>query len=464
VLALVGDDDSVSDFINALTQTVSQANQLSSSLQSIQSNLTSIINVLTYPETVSSDLDNLNTILTTASAVLTAVSIIPEISVEADAINTAIKSLQAEITPAKNAADAIDAEVKPLRDALTQLQSLLGQTISGVNNISSAAQNFLTHFQQIDNCINSLPDGPVKQSGLSYLSSFAATATPYVNTLNSALGTVNGAMSDFYNAVQSIANQLSFLTQISDAINSVLSELSPLIGPLQSLASLLDYKITIPTPVPFYGVTLTIREILDEFQTFIDLAMDILNPILQPILGPLQQLAQSIISQIPGLSQLLNLQITIPGIPDFAGLFGNLSSLLTQLQSALQQFSLTCPPSATQGTFKAQVDAHVKELSRAFESGPLYVLKFGGGQHLSGAGRGGPVFRAQLDLGRRVVLTQAATGKLLAVENGAPVLKAGPVTPASHFQVVGSGRGKFSLKSADGQVLEVDEKSEFKRS
>lgn len=465
--AAVGDDGSVTAFVNALSQTQTQATQLSSTLQGIQSNLTSIIDVLTYPETVSNDLDTLNTVLGTASTVLTAVSIIPEISAEAEVIQTAITSLKTEITPAKDAADAIDAEVKPLRDALTQLQSLLGQAIQGANDTASEAQTFLTQFQQIDNCINSLPDGPLKTQGLAYLSSFAATTTPYVDTLNTALGAVNGAISDFYGAVSNIENQLSFLSEISGAIESVLSELAPLLGPLQSLSNLLDTKITIPTPVPFYGVSVSIRDILNDFQAFMDLAMQILSPVLDPILGPLQQLAQSIISQIPGLSQLLNLQINIPGIPDFSGLFGNLTSLLNQLEGALQQFTLTCPPSAGLPSFASQLDAHMKEVSGAFADGALYALDLGAGMRVAGAAgkikaSGGPVFRAHLDLARRVVLVQAKSGKVLAVENGVPVLTNRAVTPASHFEVVANSAGKLSLRSADGQVLELDGKKEFK--
>jgi uncharacterized phage infection (PIP) family protein YhgE len=460
-LALAGDDDSVGDFITALTTTQTQATQLSSSLQSMKSTLGSVIEVLGYPETVSQDLDNLNTVLSTASTVLTAVSIIPEISAEADIIQTAVKSLQAEIEPAKEAADAIDAEVKPVRDALTQVQSLLDQAIQAANDTASAAQTFLTNFQQINACINSLPDGPAKTQGLAYLSSFAATAEPVVDTFNTALTTVNGAISDFSNAVTEIENQLSFMSEITGAIESVLGELAPLLGPLQSLMNLLNTSITIPIVGPFYGLSVSISDILTDFQQFIDLAMQILSPVLDPILQPLEQLAQSIISQIPGIDQLLNLHIDIPGIPDFSGLFGNISSLLTQLQGVLQQFNLTCPPAANQVSFAEQLQTHMKDVSGAFAHGALYALDLGAGKR-NVAASGGPVFRAELDLAKRIVFVQAGTGRILAVENGAPVLKRGPVTPASHFRVTAKGAGKFALTSEDGQVLEIAGKTEFK--
>lgn len=469
-LALAGGDDSVTVFISALTQTQAQATQLSANLSQMKSGLDQIIKVLTYPQTVSTDLDHLSSVLSTASTVLTAVSVIPEISAEVKVIQTAVNSLRAEITPAKNAADAINAQVTPLRNALSKLDSLLAKAIQVANDTASAAQTFLTSFQKIDTCIHSLPDGPPKTQGLQYLASFAATATPPVNNLNTALIAVNGTTTDFYNAINQIESQLNFLSEISNAIESVMSGLAPLLGPLQSLSNLLDTKITIPTPVPFYGVHVSIRDILSEFQAFTDLAMQILNPILGPILAPLQQLAQSIIGQIPGLSQLLNLHINVPSIPDFSTLFGNLSSLLTQLNGALQLFNLKCPPAQGQASFAVELVHHMNDVTGAFTNGALHTIHLGPDIHLTAAkgqiaassaavGRTS-LFRAHLDLSKRVVLSQASSGKLLALQNGEPCLRKGPVTPESHFEVVATGDGKFSLKGPDGALV-VDGKSEF---
>jgi hypothetical protein len=223
--------------------------------------------------------------------------------------------------------------------------------------------------------------------------------------------------------------------------------------------------------VPFYGVHVSIRDILTDFQAFTDLAMSILAPILDPILEPLQQLAQSIISQIPGLSQLLNLNITIPSIPDFASLFGNLTSLLTSLQSALQLFTLTCPPSANQPTFAAQIDDHMKDVAGYFGQGTSHAIQLGRGRHLTAAkgkiaiskepiGRAS-LFRATLDVSKRVVLTAVSSRKILAIENGEFVLKKGPVTPASHLKIIPTGKGKFSLAARDEQPVEVGRTSAF---
>ncbi len=471
-LALAGDDNSVTVFLAALTQTPALASALSTSLTQLQSDLNQIITVLTYPKTVSDDLNSLGTVLSTTSSVLTAVSIIPEIGAEVEIIQEAVQSLQAELSSATTAANNIENEVKPIRDALSQLSSVLGDAIQGANDIASTSQGFLTNFTAVNNCINALPDGPVKTQGLEYLSSFAATTTPFDTAMNTALSTVNGVIGSFYGAITAVTNQLNFMTQITGAIDSLLSELSPLLGPLKSLQNLLNVTITIPTPVPFYGVHVSIADILTDFKAFTDLAMSILAPVLDPILDPLRQLAQSIIGQIPGIGELLSLSLNLPSIPDFPSLFGNLTVLLTQLEGALQVFNLDCPPKARQASFAVQLAKHMEEVTPYFEHGAAYSINLSPKKHLTVAGGKVAVssdpagkscrFRAQIDLSKRVVFT-ASNRKLLAVQKGALVLIKGPVTKAAHFKVVAKGPKKFALKGPGNRVITVDGLSEIHR-
>lgn len=467
---LVGDDDSVAQFVAALNQTISQSGQLSASVGQLKNDVDQVVTVLSYPKTVSDDLNNLDSVLSTVSTLLTAVSIIPEIGEAAMAINEAVGSLQTEVTPAKDAAAAIEAECAPFQDALGQVDSVLGDALQGINTITSDTQTFLTNFQAIDACINNLPDGPVKSQGLSYLSTFAATTTPYVNQVNSVLGTVNGAVGAFDSAIDQIENQLSFLSEISGTIDSLLNELSPLLGPLKSLQSLLNTSITIPTPVPFYGVHVSIEDILTDFKAFTDLAMQILAPVLNPILQPLEDLAQSIISQIPGIGQLMNLNLNLPTIPNFTDLFSNLTVLANQLEAAIQQFTLQCPPQAGLVTFAAQLDRHMKAVGSVFAHGAAHSIGLGGKKHLTAAGgkvgvSSDPVaksslFIARLDPTRRVVLS-TPSGKHLALDKGSLVLKKGAVTQASHFKVVARKGGKFSLRGPGNSLVSVEGTSEF---
>lgn len=468
-----GDDGSAVTFIDTLGQTPTLSAALSANLTKIRDDLAEIIKVLTYPKTVSADLGKLSKVIDTIDPILTAVSIIPEIGSEVKVIQEALKSIKTEVDQAKSVADKIEAKVKPIREALQKLQPLLADAITATDKITSTSTTFLAQFKEINTCVNSLPDSPPKTAGLQFIAAFAANTTPLVADLNTALSTTNNEINTFYTAINDLKNKLNFLSEISDAVSSLLNDLSPLLGPLSNLMSALNFKITIPTPVPFYGVHVSIKDILDQFKAFTDLAMDMLNPILGPILDPLRKLAASILDEIPGIKQLLALaDIPVPSVPNFAAIFSALEALATKLEAAIPTFNLQCPPSADQGTFSAAFKSQLGDVAGSFVGGPNFHLLvaenaylIGDGSRLTtvqGVGPGNETaFSVALDASRRVVI-QSAHGRYISVIKGAGAMVPGPITQACHLVVEPVADDIFKLKGPDGVALSVDGMDTFK--
>ncbi|HEY1604604.1 MAG TPA: hypothetical protein VGF77_03300 [Allosphingosinicella sp.] len=330
-------------FIATLTQTPVKAGALLASLNELNSNLGSIINVLTYSKTVDDDLSTLNDAISTAQELLEVASVIPEVGEAAAAVNEALTALSVEVKPAKEAADSIEAEVKPVRDALQSVQSKLQDLINAVQQVQTTSQTFLNDFTAVVNCINGLPDGTYKTQGLAYLDQFSSAAEPEVSGLNTAMDTANNVITTFYSALSALAAALNPLQEIDSAIQSVLSALSPITNVLSSLVN--DLKnITIWVPIP-YPQELSLYDIFNEFES--------VASIIEQALAPIQDIVNQVLSalniqlpQIPGLSYLLNLALNIPGIPDFAGLLSPITDFLNQLEGLIPTFSLTCPPSS----------------------------------------------------------------------------------------------------------------------
>jgi len=326
------------NFIQTLSQTPTLATQLQGNLQRLKGDLDEIIKVLGYTKTVADDLDKLESALQTTSDLLTVVSVIPEVGAAAAPVKQAVTALLAEVKPASAAADKLEAMVKPLREALAKLDPVLDEMIKACGTISSTAQSFLNSFTAVVNCINSLPDGDYKTAGQNYLNQFSSLVEPEVRELNLALKTTNDAVNTFYQALTDLENALNPLKAIADAAEEVLKVLDPLLDVLNGLNDALkNIKITIPVPYP---MEISLYDVFTTFSEFIDLAM-------APIQGLVDDLLKALniqLPSIPGLDDLLHLQITIPSIPDFSALLAAIMKPYNEFLAEITKFSLKCPP------------------------------------------------------------------------------------------------------------------------
>lgn len=327
-------------FTQSLGQTVTLSTELLANLNRLKADLDEIIKVLGYPKTVDDDLHKLNDALTTTSDLLSIVSIIPEVGEAAAGLKDAVIALQKEIQPAIKAADAIEAKVKPLREALQKLEPVLDDAIKAVTEIQTDAQAFLKEFTEVSECVNSLPDGTYKTQAQNYLNEFAAAAEPYVQDLNTALSAANTAIEAFYNALKELENALAPLEDIINGIESVLNVLDPVISLLNQLADdLKNIKITIPF-LP-YPIEVSLYDVFKDFSQFIDLALKPIQDLVNEVLNALH----ITLPDIPGLSDLLKLvDIVIPDIPDISALLDEINKYFQELEKLIDAFNLQCPP------------------------------------------------------------------------------------------------------------------------
>ncbi|PYQ27562.1 MAG: hypothetical protein DMF56_19470 [Acidobacteria bacterium] len=325
-------------FISTLTQTPSLAGALQANLQRLKNNNDQIITVLTYTKTVADKLDKLDDTLKLVSDLLTVVSVIPEVGQAASALKNSIALLSREVTPARQAADRLEAKVKPFREALQKLNSVLDQGIQTTGQIQSTSQSFLDKFTTVFRCVQSLPDRPVKNDLQSALDQFAGTVQTPVATLNTALDTANKAIDTFYAALQKVKDALNPLKAIADAIDTVMNVLSPVIGPLQALKdALMSIEIMIPIPYPHM---VKLYDVFKLFGSFIDLAM---KPI-QALVDKVLEVLHITLPSIPGLSDLINLHIDLPGIPNFPDLLLKITNPFNDFNVKIPTFNVKCPP------------------------------------------------------------------------------------------------------------------------
>ncbi len=324
-------------FIATLKQTPPLAAKLQSNIQAIKNDNDEIIKVLTYPQTVSNDLDKLDDTLTTVSDLLDVVEVVPEVGEAAAGLKDSISILSAEVSPARKAADNIESEVKPFRDALSKFDSLLDPLIKATGHISTKSQRFLDRFTAVANCVASLPDGEVKQQSQKYLDGFSTTVEPAISDLNKGLTDANDAFDTLNSALNDLKNALNPVAAIASAAESVLAVLDPLMAPLNALENALE-TIEIPLPLPYPGMV-KLYDIFKDFSFAVDLAMKPIEGLVDDLLNALHISLPS----IPGLSDLINLHINIPNLPDLPSISLNLDNLFNVFDLNMGKFTLQCP-------------------------------------------------------------------------------------------------------------------------
>ena len=332
--------DPTTKFIGTLGQTPTIAGDLNSNLKRLKDNLDEIIKVLGYSKTIDDNLTKLDSYLTEANTLLTFVSVIPEVGEAAAPLKEAIAVLRPEVKSAKEAADKIESVVKPLREALQKLDPVLQKLIDATQKIKDTSQKFYDTFTAVYKCVQSLPDGSVKDQSIKYLNDFSTDAEPPVSALNTTMSEANKAINAFYNELEKIKEALNPLNAINDAINDVLSALDPVMSLLRSLEEKLkDIKILIPIPYPHEYSLYEIFTIFKGVAEWIDKALEPIQDLIKDLLKAL-----NINLSIPGLSDILNIHITIPEIPDFSKYLDEIEKALKEITDAFAKFSLKCPP------------------------------------------------------------------------------------------------------------------------
>ncbi|MBC8756302.1 hypothetical protein H2O64_16630 [Kordia sp. YSTF-M3] len=325
-------------FIRTLTQTPKLATELSQNFTRLKNTNDEVIKYLGYPQIISDDLNKLYKALSLTKDLLTIVSVVPEVGQAASAYKTLVNTMMLEIKPAKDAAARLAKTVKPLHDNLQKLDPILDKGIAAANEVAKISGAFLTHFTEIASCINSLPEGSVKETGQNYLNTFSSKTEPGTVKLNKAMSDTNSVINTLYNELAKIKAALNPLPAILNAINDVFKVLNPLMDILKEVEhALKTIEIMIPLPYPHM---VSLYDIFNTLGEFLDLAMKPIEGLINDLLNALHIKLPS----IPGLSDLINIHINLPSIPNFDALIAEILNVLKQFEIDIKLFDLSCPP------------------------------------------------------------------------------------------------------------------------
>lgn len=334
--------------------------------QGLDSKLLQLENTLNIPSKIDSDLKQLVTVMNTVKHLLQVAKLVPEISSEVSAIIKAINAIEVPLKKAQSAISDFDKKIKPLKKAVKNFEAKLKILINKIQTFQTKLKDYVTQVNNVQQCINSLPDGSTKTTLQSKLDKLAEQSDQYVvklNTLLQAVITKVKQMSDF------IENKLDPLFKpledIENEIKELENRLQGIIRPLSELSSLFNRKLSVSFPYPcgitgfppktkwcHYSIGFTIKEILkgpgwieDQIKRILSTVLyDVakafgLDKLIKKLVNEANGAMKKVLSTLKKLLKALNIQI-----PGLAKIGKTLSSILKALKNLESELSLDLGP------------------------------------------------------------------------------------------------------------------------
>lgn len=321
--------------------------QLQSKVAAVDRAFLSARDKLDIPITVSNKLNDLSSTLGTTSQVLQVISIVPPIRAAASRAKMVLDTFATPVRQAAQVASGFASTVRPLRDAVSQLEARLSQLSSKLNEAAGYEQRLIDGANDADRCVSSLPAGGVKDGLRSTLDRAAGAVDQPVVAADQQLAALLSTINRLEKDIGDIASRLQAMANISGAIDSVTSQLRVLLVPMQAVQSALSYDIRVPYggypevcyeewlgvkwpyPCGWHTVyfTFSIQQILNGISGVIRPVMDLLESAMNAILNPLLS-ALHLDFSLP----------SIPGLPDLAGQLNVIRSAYDDLQQLTSGF------------------------------------------------------------------------------------------------------------------------------
>ncbi len=332
----------IDDLEKNLARTPVVAKKLKTDCQAFKKAIDDAVDALNKPKEVDDKLKSLSKDLGALSSGITIAKVVRPIRLVAGRLQTSVKATKRQVDKAEAKAKALDEKAKPIREELKGLSKRIGQFIRKLDQVINQSTAALTKIKKVHGCVKSLQQ-PLRRVGMAQLNDFTRVTNQPVVVLNTKIGQANDAIKKSKAQLRQIVAQLNKLKQILREIASLRKVINPIMAPLKSLLRALNQKINLKV------FSFSIRQILDGLklpwpfsyleEAFWKAANSILNPILKALKLDVK------LPGIPGLNLLGKINFDpFEKMPDFSGMFDDLTGLFGNLNELLKLFNVSCPP------------------------------------------------------------------------------------------------------------------------
>lgn len=315
------------------------------------------IDKLEYSQKILTDLKKLDKALDTVTLLLKVASCIPEIKTETNLMLEDIKAIRKPLSEAEKNIQAFDNKIAPIREKLVAFEKKLKAFIDKTEEFKAELSNFSSELSETENCINSLPNGEVKNQLSDALEKFAGECDQYIVMVNGMIDKTIEEINAIENIIENKIKPLieSFET-IENEVQKLEKELEGIIEPLQEIRKFLDKSFSVSFPYPcwktwhpdicHYTLKVSASIIVQGVSAIEDYIEKILSKTLWKALKVfgLEKAIKSLVSQFKsGLKDILkrlnlNFKVTIPGLDRLSSELENLITASSDILKLLINF------------------------------------------------------------------------------------------------------------------------------
>ena len=346
------------DLLDALERNLNRILESSRSLkekvQRVKEPAEKVKRLLDRPKAVAVALKSLSGDLATLSNLLQIAKVIRVVRPVADRVRGQVDRLKRLVDGAEGKALVIDRQVQPFREALDKLIRTLDQFVQRLDDLSARADRVRTSLRTTRACMAALPAGPVRDHGFALLNSFARALNMPLSLLADSVAGADAQTAALIADLQALERLLEQVRSgVLDGIASVRGVFGPLLGPLQEIAKVLDYRIDLEI------FSFSLRQILEGLslpwpfsyleEAFWELANNILDPILRALHLDIS------LPGIPALDLVGQIHLDYPHLLDLERAVQGVAGYFPLTQDLLDRFKVDCPPAADALSFTDQL-------------------------------------------------------------------------------------------------------------
>jgi hypothetical protein len=344
-----------------LTRLLERSRSLKEQVQRVKEPAEKVKRLLDRPKAVADALRSLSGDLATLSNLLQIAKVVRVIRPVADRVRGQVDRLKRLVNDAEGKALGIDRQVQPFRAAWDKLIGTLDQFVQRLDELSGRADRVRNSLRTTRACMSALPPGPVRDRGFALLNSFAVALNLPLSVLADSVGGADAQTTALIADLQALERLLEQVRGgVLDGIASVRGVFGPLLGPLQEIAKVLDYKINLEI------FSFSLRQILEGLNLpwplsyLEDAFWEAANQILDPILRALH--LDISLPGIPALDLVGRIDLDVPHLLDLERAVQGLAGYFPMTKDLLDRFKVDCPPAPGAPSFADQLFA---DLSRA---------------------------------------------------------------------------------------------------
>jgi len=219
--------------------------------QKLDGDIQIVLKGLDLIDKMANDLQKLDNALSTVEKLITIAKDIPQTEKAAATLSNGMQTIHPPVTQASTTVNNFNNKITPARQNLQNFDTKLQKLITTAQNFEKRLNVYTADISKAQQCLNSLPEGSVKDGLISRLDKLADASDKRVVQATKILKDIIAVVNDVKQVIdQEIRTALEPMYDLETQIEDLFKKLNALINPLHDLHALFSKSFGVSFPYP----------------------------------------------------------------------------------------------------------------------------------------------------------------------------------------------------------------------